>query len=79
MARPGQAANRKRKREIEAEVEANAKGGATVVANADADAEGGEEESAGPVGKSQVLPIGELPEDFEGDPEDGATYLALAT
>lgn len=26
----------------------------------------------------QVLPVAELPDDFDGEAEDGATYLALA-
>lgn len=38
-----------------------------------------DEEDAGPSTKSgQVLPVAILPDDFDGEPEDGATYLALA-
>ncbi len=28
--------------------------------------------------KAQALPIADLPENFDGEVEDGATYLALA-
>ena len=27
--------------------------------------------------RMQALPIADLPDDFDGDPEDGATYLAI--
>jgi len=32
-----------------------------------------------PAGSAQVLPVADLPEDFDGEAEDGATYLALAS
>lgn len=37
-----------------------------------------EEDDAPPTGSAQVLPVARLPDDFSGDPEDGATFLALA-
>lgn len=38
-----------------------------------------EEEDDGPAVKAgQALPIAILADDFDGEPEDGATYLALA-
>lgn len=30
-----------------------------------------------PVGYAQVLPVASLPDDFDGEAGDGATYLAL--
>lgn len=35
------------------------------------------EEDGPPVGNAQVLPVAQLPDDWEGEPMDGATYLAL--
>ena len=38
----------------------------------------GEEENGEAHPKLQVLPVADLPEDYAGEIEDGATYLALA-
>jgi len=62
--RPQQKGYRKRAREAEAEAEAEAE-------NQDA-----RDDIKRPGG--QALPVAELPDDFEGEAQDGATYLALA-
>jgi hypothetical protein len=37
------------------------------------------DEDEAPAGYAQVLPVATLPADFDGEAEDGATYLALAS
>jgi hypothetical protein len=40
--------------------------------------DGDEEENPNLLPGGQALPVADLPMDFAGEPEDGATYLALA-
>lgn len=63
MPRPGQAAARRQRKES--------------VASGQANGHSDDHSATAPEGGAQVLPVAQLPDDFEGEPLDGATYLAL--